>query len=454
MFLFHLQNALRSIFRTKVSSLVIVISIGLGIGVSTTMFSFYYGMSADPIPNKSDRLYRVLLDNWGKDEAFEEPNEPPSVLTMMDAQNLLLEARAQDQVVMYQNIVRVSQRDSDVVRPVSVSARMTSSSFFNMFEPPFKFGDGWSKLEDDQVDPVVVISEAVNNRFFSGANSIGQLLEINGQSFRIVGVLDQYAPYPIFYDMSTDNVINDEVFFPYAVASQSLRVWPAFFRSPVENNQADFAGRFEQTETVAVQYWVQLANENAKQDYLNYLNNYVNEQRTLGRFERPNNNRLYDVNAWIERQQSSGVQKVFVQTLVVIAVLFFVVCMLNIVTLLMSRFLDNAGQISLMRAMGAPKTAIFKECVLEVACLGLVGGLLGILLSRVGLTLIGPFFLGSDGGAGSGSLSSDTFNFAELLDAPMLLLAISLAIVGAVLVSVYPAWRITKLKPAQYLKAI
>ena len=454
MFLFHLQNALRSIFRTKISSLVIVVSIGLGIGVSTTMFSFYYGMSADPIPNKSDRLYRVLLDNWGKDEAFEEPNEPPSVLTLLDAENLMLEGRAQDQAVMYQNLVRVSQQDSQIVRPVTVSGRMTSAGFFSMFEPPFKFGGGWSKLEDDQLESVVVISESVNNRFFNGANSVGQLLEINGESFRIVGVLKPYAPYPIFYDLSTENVINDEVFFPYSVAAKNLLIWPAFFRSPVDNNQADFAGRFEQTETVAVQYWVELADDAAKQDYLQYLNNYVNEQRNLGRFERPNNNRLYDVNAWITRQQDSGVQKTFVQTLVVIAVLFFVVCMLNIVTLLMSRFLDNAGQISLMRALGAPKVAIFKECLIEVACLGCVGGLLGLIFSRAGLTLIGPLFLGSDGGTSSGSLSSEAFNFAELLDAPMLLLAMALAILGATLVSVYPAWRITKLKPAQYLKAL
>lgn len=454
MLLFHLQNALRSIFRTKVSSLVIVISIGLGIGVSTTMFSFYYGMSADPIPNKSDQLFRVLLDNWGKDEAFEEPNKPPSVMTMMDAENLLRESRAVDQAVMYQNIVRVSQRDSEIVRPVSVSARMTSASFFSMFEPPFLQGGGWTKREDDNVENVVVISKSVNNRFFSGANSVGQTLEINSESFRIVGVLDDYAPYPIFYDLSTENVINDEVFFPYSVAVRNLKVWPSFSRSPVNNAQSDFAGKFVQTETVAVQYWVQLSDDLAQQEYLSYLNSYVNEQRNLGRFERPNNNRLFDVNDWITRQQENGVQKVFVQTLVLIAVLFFGVCMLNIVTLLMSRFLDNAGQISLMRALGAPKVAIFKECVLEVACLGLVGGLLGILFSRVGLTLIGPLFLGSDGGASSGSLSSESFNFAELLDAPMLLLAMALAIAGAVLVSVYPAWRITRLKPAQYLKAI
>ena len=46
------------------------------------------------------------------------------------------------------------------------------------------------------------------------------------------------------------------------------------------------------------QFWAELPTTADRDDYHQFLDNYVQEQKKLGRFARPLNNRLNDVSAW------------------------------------------------------------------------------------------------------------------------------------------------------------
>ena len=70
MFKYYLKLAVLSLRRTPVMSFLMVVALGLGIGAFMTTYTVYYLMSGDPIPHKSDVLYRVQLDNW-------DPNNRP-----------------------------------------------------------------------------------------------------------------------------------------------------------------------------------------------------------------------------------------------------------------------------------------------------------------------------------------------------------------------------------------
>ena len=52
-------------------------------------------------------------------------------------------------------------------------------------------------------------------------------------------------------------------------------------------------------ECVWIQAWVELRDRDKVEAYQNFIDNYVREQKTLGRFERPLNNRLTrPMNGW------------------------------------------------------------------------------------------------------------------------------------------------------------
>ena len=49
-----------------------------------------------------------------------------------------------------------------------------------------------------------MIAKALNDKLFGGGNSVGKTLRMDGNDFRIVGVLDDWRPTPKFYDLNCE----------------------------------------------------------------------------------------------------------------------------------------------------------------------------------------------------------------------------------------------------------
>ena len=170
--------------------------------------------------------------------------------------------------------------------------------------------------------------------------------------------------------------------------------------------------------------------------YKRYLDNCSEQQRSAGRFERPANTRLRKVMEWLEfRQVVPG----DVRLQMWLAFAFLLVCLLNTVGLLLAKFLRRSGEIGVRRALGASRTEIFKQCLVEAGTVGLAGGLLGLLLALLGLWAV----------------RQQPASYASLahLDGPMLLLTFTLAVLASLLAGILPAWRAMQITPAVQLKS-
>jgi len=122
-----------------------------------------------------------------------------------------------------------------------------------------------------------------------------------------------------------------------------------------------------------------------------------------------------------------------------LSLLFLAVCLLNTIGLLLAKFLGKTGDISLRRALGASRSSLFAQHMIESGLIGLAGGILGLGLTWLGLLGIEMLF-----GENVENLIS--------LDWVMVLTAIALAIVSALLAGLYPTWRSCKIAPASQLK--
>ena len=139
---------------------------------------------------------------------------------------------------------------------------------------------------------------------------------------------------------------------------------------------------FLNSECVWLQFWAELPTKEARDEYQAFVDNYARSQKAVGRFQRPLNNRLYDVDQWLDLNEV--VQKDN-RVLIGIALLFLAVCLVNVVGLLLAKFLNAAPLTGLRRALGASRNDIVRQHMVEVLLIGLAGGVLGLLLAIGGL---------------------------------------------------------------------
>lgn len=437
MFRYYLRLGALSIKANPALSALMVAAIGIGIGACMTIVTIHYIMSGNPIPEKSDQLHYVRVDNWDPSEAYDEPNEPPEQMSYLDATALYEAGRATRQVISFTS-ARVVEPDGEEIKPFRRETRATTNEFFAMFNAPFKYGAGWDQSADAAVERLVVINQDLNEQLFGGEDSVGRMLTLSGESYRIVGVLDAWAPVPLFYDLN-NNEYGDpaSIFLPFsvAIAGEHDRRGNTSCWKPVGDGGMS---AFLASECIWIQMWVELHGASEQKNFMQFLDAYVEEQKMLGRFPRELNNRIDNVEAWMEYNE---VVDEDVGVLLGLAILFLVVCLLNTIGLLLAKVMRRAKDISLRRALGASKATLFSQYIIEAGIIGLAGGLLGILMTWLGLRGIENLFV-----------AYDFVSKLVHMDWVMVLAAVGLAIASALAAALYPTWRACNVTPATQLR--
>ena len=441
MFRYYLQLALKSLKRNPVLSALMVMAIAIGIGACMTTLTVYSLMAADPIPQKSDRLHAVRLDSWDPNRPWDEPNEPPPELTYRDAMALMRSDIPTAHAAMYKGAFAL-QPDDKSIPAYLVFARITFKDFFSLFDVPFQYGNGWDSSADTSLSQVVVLGKAANDRLFGGADSVGKTVRLNDKAFKVIGVLADWNPTPKFYDVNNGAFDDaEDIYLPFGVALP-LQVRSAGNTNGWKPENIDTIESFLNSELVWIQFWAQLDGSDTespaeqKARYQSFLDSYVMEQKKLGRFERPLNNRLSDVNQFMSEREVVGEDN---RVLVGLSFLFLAVCLINMIGLLLAKFLGRAPELALRRALGASQWQVLQLNLVEVSLIGVIGGLLGLLFAWLGLIAVRALY-----GDGYGALTS--------LNGTLAAQALLIAIAASILAGLYPALRVGRMVPAGLLK--
>lgn len=446
MTLYYLKLALISIRGNPGNTAVMVGAIALGVGVCMSIVTVNYLMAKNPIPHKSDQLFYVQLDNWSPNHPFASPDEPPDQLTWQDAEALMQAKKAYRQTKSARFSVVVQPENPDI-RPFQVNVRGNNADFFQMFDTPFLYGSGWPAESEPggfASDLLVVLSRETNDRLFGGENSVGRDVRLGVAAgdirpvFRVVGVLDEWRPIPKFYDLTNDPFGNIEDIFipfdlPYAISAGMERQGNTNCWKPTGAAFRALLG----SECIWIQYWVELRNQLERDEFMQFLDAYTTEQKATGRFQRPLNNRLSNVQEWLDNQR---VVQPEAKMLLAIAVMFLAVCLLNTIGLLLSKFLGKASEVGVRRALGASRRTLFYQYLIETSLIGVTGGVFGLLLTWFGLAAMLAIF------------GSEAANLLQL-DLTMVAFAIGLAVVSSIAAGLYPTWRACSITPASQLKS-
>jgi putative ABC transport system permease protein len=435
MFGYYLRLAWLGISRSPAITALMIAAIAVGIGVTTTTLTVYHLMSSNPIAHRNEVLYAVTLDNWSPDKSWddEHPELPPPELTYRDALAVTTSGISARAVAMRKTTFTVEPGEAHM--PFLVDGRLASRDFFPTFDVPFLYGGGWDERADRDGEAVVVLSRETNEKAFGGGNSVGRTLRLDSRDYRVQGVLADWQPTPKFYDLNNGSfTTTEDVYVPFArgallelPASGNVNCWKPETLSGLRD--------LMNSECVWNQAWVELRTPQQVQRYREFLDGYVASQKQLGRFPRKSNNRLYRVDEWLARHEVVGKDS---RVLLWLSFAFLAVCILNVVGLLLSRFLGAAGASALRRALGASRGELFRQHLVEVGLIGAIAGLGGLGLGWLGLKGMQQLY--------------SSYDRLTHLDLAMVGAALGLAILAGLLAGLYPAWRVCRVQPASYLK--
>ncbi|MET0330994.1 MAG: ABC transporter permease [Dyella sp.] len=432
---YYLQLAQRSLRRSWILSGLMVLAIGLGIGASMTMLTVLHVMNGDPLPGRSAELYRPYLNPLPVDFKHGNFGPDPSInLTWPDAMALLKSHKGVRQAAIAGGSLD-ARSTAPGGRLQTIDGRYVTRDFFAMFEVPFLHGQAWSQTEDEQRARVVVVTQSLARQLFGDEAAVGQSARLGGHDFRVVGVVADWHPRPLFYADTQERHFSaaDNFFLPLSTAAD--------LKLGVHTTSGwgkDDATSLTSPTVSWLQFWVQLQSPAQVAGYQQFLFDYAAEQKSLGRFERPPSNvKLYGLMAWLDHQRLVPGD---VQLQAWLALGFLFVSMLNIVALLLAKFLRRGAEISVRRALGARRNDIFVQLGIESALIGVAGGLLGLAVAQIGLWSVRQ--------------RPDDYAHLAQMDLSMLLGTFVLAVAASVLAGLLPAWRACRIAPALQLKTL
>jgi putative ABC transport system permease protein len=444
---YYLRLASKSFRRTPGLTALMTCAIAFGIGACIVTLTMYHAMSGDPIWWKNNVLYAVTMDSWdpAQPDDPEHPTLAPPQLTYRDATYLMTSSIPKRKAIMTELLGMLTGVPSQKA-PVPVMTRATSGDFFPMFDVPFEYGGGWDAAADRGPEPVIVLNQAENERLFGGANSVGQTILWNGRQFRIVGVLKAWQPAPKFYDLNEGAFAQaDAAYVPFNWGP-TLQELPAGHSDGWGPEQSihDYQD-FINAENNWIEMWVELPTAASRARMLAFVNSYWAAQRKAGRFQRPLNNHLTDVGAWLKVNRVVTSDS---SILLRLAFAFLAVCLINTIGILLAKFLKRSTVTGLLRALGASRRQIFWQHLVEVAAIAGVGATAGIVVGAIGLKAVQALYA-----AGSTDLGGSNYAALTHFDPAGIGWALALAALSTVAAGLYPAWAIGRLPPSRYLKS-
>ncbi|MES2128824.1 MAG: ABC transporter permease [Pseudomonadota bacterium] len=436
MFQYYFKLGVRSLRRNPALTALMIITLAIGVAASVATLTILHVMSGDPIPHKSDRLFVPLVDN-GPTKGYTPGDEANDrQLSYQDATHFLQSGVGERRTAIYGIMAPIEPARKDVA-VFNGQGLAPSHDFFAMFEVPFLYGQGWGELEDKAAADVVVLSREMSAKLFGDVNPVGRTLRMMGETFTVVGVLDNWSPLPRYYHLISSNGrfgSTDDFMVPFSTAVRH--------KTGHSGNMNCTSGRgpgFQallESECTWIQFWFEMKSSTERSTVQDYLDGYANEQHKLGRLLRKAPNHVYDVREWLTYMKVVGNDSKLSAWL---AFGFLALCLVNTIGLLLAKFSVRASEVGIRRALGASRREIFQQFLVETAVVGLAGGILGLLLAFGALALI--------------AMQSKQMQVIAHMDWVMLAFTFVLSVAAAMLAGLLPTWRACQVTPALQLKS-
>ena len=395
-----LTNALSALLANKLRSMLTMLGVIIGVGAIITTTSIGEGAKAD-ITERIQTLGANILAVRPGQSMFRGRGSADSrkVLTVEDME--VLEARGKTFGYV---TPEVSSRAQVKYLSKNTNTTIVGTSPAYLVTANFTVENGrfFTDTEIRYRERVCVLGKTVVDTLFEHIDPVGKTVKIKNVGFHVVGVMKEKGA-------SGWRNPDDQVFIPYTTAMKRVFGEEYLSSISIQANADNLieAAETEVTELIRKQHKIPV---NKELDF--HIRNQAEFMETL--------------------EESS---QTFTNMILGIAVVSLVVGGIGIMNIMLVSVTERTKEIGLRKAVGAQRSDILVQFLVESTTLALVGGLLGIGVGIIGANMV-----------------PSLWGWRTLVSLMYAIVSFVVSALVGVFFGAYPAWKAAKLHPIDALR--